>query len=169
MLNKDPYEAAMLKVPRNLSYVYTKMNVVGDKVILPSFEYCLNFCDWSVSFNERDEDEDPREQNDEETESEKIEPFVEMFQGQNNIPIGVLKYLYTPEILDHCRENNIKLMARQTASPTREYSVIVKSDPKPSLTPIDLTFQSKMFFYKIEVHSSILLYTFLGFSSIYFI
>ncbi len=145
-LSKDPYDWFMLKVPRDLPHPFTDMDCSIEKPIeLPCFEYCLNMDYWYVTFEDNTDDEQ-----DDKSSYISDEFLHGNFKGDDNIPIGIIEYLYSPELLNFFRENNIQLLARQTTSPTREYSALIKTDPRPPLTPVDLTFESKMFLYTTE-------------------
>jgi len=137
-LRKDSYNWFMLKIPHNLPHPYTNMCwVEGEPITLPNFLH-----DWSILY---DNDLDDSEEN---IILDMAYDLVREFGKSDNIPIGIIEYLYSPELLESFRKNNIILLARQTTSPTREHSAVYKIDPPPLLTPVDLTFESKMFFYK---------------------
>lgn len=145
---KNPYQKSLIKISKGHPYCDDEelMDVIDElqnNRIEIGFEYALNLHYWSF-----------REKGLSGLVSEDFynnaDYILEDFRSDDNIPVEIVKYIYSPKILEEFIKRGIEILAMQTQSPKREYSAIYRNGDPPKLTPIDLTFQTQNFIYTTE-------------------
>ena len=144
---KNPYQKSLAKISNGHPYcddeeLIDVIDQVPNNRIQIEFEYALNLHYWC--FKERGLSELVSEEF-----YYTIDPIVENFNSNDNIPVEIVKYIYSPQILQEFKQRGIEILAMQTTSAEREYSHLFRNIC-PELTPIDLTFQKQTFIYTTE-------------------
>ena len=143
-ISKNSYDGAAIKIPQHMSYFdsNTKLKDYPKQIVI-GFEYIPDTNEWYLS-NSMEIYYDDIDNN-----MDYVETVVELlsnFKRDDNIPIGIIKSIYSPKMINYFIKHDINIVSIQTKNAHNMYPYFMDDN----LTPIDLTFQSKMFIHTTD-------------------